>query len=682
MPHSSYSARYRQECSIRGCKLGELKSGLQKAIRRNELDLALTCGLELWSLGTAPNGRPQDYKRLRTNILHRLMIIFLEDVGQEQYWAQADSFLTKASKDDWPSQESILNWIAFMCALPKSRACSHARSVAKFCDSSWVKLKYPDIYRFGQSCAQSPNLDQVVAATLKRDHRAVLLAYRLSQQKEQIKTPFGRKPMWAPHYALELATKELNLQKRTLDQTTRTQFEKNVATLGLKWGKLLKTTKEAFLCWMLPLLARIHVNSVQFETLDVQPLPSSKILELNTGPVVLPMYVMDMNVTGKPDPERFALEGSMVTHEDFTRVNREWKDLYVTSKCLGISHNWSGTEFTASPSSSSSSSRSSALKRSRSSSELDMSISSSSSDSSDKIEKKEMGTSTLFPNLYSTFKMESPTYDVLNTQPKTSQKETDTFFFVTRIQLTTSHNRTDVYFGTRKGLKPTDTKLLVIKGPLNRLTDAERACALSTWKRQNMIPTTNVHVEWLYPDRWPQGVPLGIRNSADRTKLQPFLISDSLYLNLRQVPIASSITSFDVPVRLHSSKKWPPTQIVDLDILGSFSPVKMKSVLSKREKMDYVVALLYRFVFGLGDLADRNFVRVQGRIFSIDEDGAPRVIRLGFELRRNKAALVAHWCTQYWDDVYQEISKWKLCGPYHERWMQVLSKKERMFEIE
>ena len=45
-------------------------------------------------------------------------------------------------------------------------------------------------------------------------------------------------------------------------------------------------------------------------------------------------------------------------------------------------------------------------------------------------------------------------------------------------------------------------------------------------------------------------VPLGMRNSLDLTKPQWFLISESLI-------------NVEVPIRIHQSKLWSPTEVVD-----------------------------------------------------------------------------------------------------------------------
>lgn len=677
-PHPNFSARFRQEVSFRGCKLPELKSGLQKGIRRNNLQLALMCGLELWSFGTAP-GRSMDKKRLRTNLLHRLMIIFLEDVGQEQYWTQVDEMYQAASAGEWPSQESIVQWITFLCRCPKSRACSHARAVAFFCDEPWVQAKYPKVYALGQECPPHPTLDQLIAVVRKSSWRAVIYASRVANQTGHIKTPMGRKPVWAVHHALQLSATELDLCR---DQTRNYNNEATrLAKLGLKWGKELQNIREAFLCWMVPLLARLR----GLPTPDPLPtisttVPSELLVAATTGPIEFPAYVMDMHVTGRPDPERFALEGSVVTMEDATRVNPVWKQLYIDSKCQPRA----------------TSSKKVVVQGKRSKPETQ--AQSPEKEKRIDLERQELGGSRDFPNICASLP-DKYLAAVNATRPTAYVKcwtETHAYDFIVRVQLTTSRNKTDVYVARKRATKSQPVyraqrtltpnmdysglltidhspgELVIVKGPLKRITDAEQAAVLALWKRDNNVMTTDVRIEWLIPNRWPKGVPLGVRNSMSRTKPAPFLVATSLFCG----PPSESNKS-TLPYRIHSSKLWPATAVVATGSLPRWAPMKLRT--SHQHQLDYVMALLYRYVFGLGDLADRNFVNTGPRLVSVDEDGVPKHVNFKAELKRNKLTQVHEWAKKYWNLMEPTLSSWKVGGPYKARLDHVLSNKSDIF---
>lgn len=95
---SQLTTKYRSEVSFNGYRFDELKSGLQKYIRRGNAEMASYCYLEAESfaypeLEVEPKaGRGAG---LRTNLLHRLMVIYLEDIGPANLslWSYVDSLL-------------------------------------------------------------------------------------------------------------------------------------------------------------------------------------------------------------------------------------------------------------------------------------------------------------------------------------------------------------------------------------------------------------------------------------------------------------------------------------------------------------------------------------------------------------------------------------------------------------
>ena len=72
------STSYRKHITWNGYPADVVKSGLQKYIRRSVLEKALYCAAELDLFKEAENTK--EAEGIRTNFLHRLMIIFMEDV--------------------------------------------------------------------------------------------------------------------------------------------------------------------------------------------------------------------------------------------------------------------------------------------------------------------------------------------------------------------------------------------------------------------------------------------------------------------------------------------------------------------------------------------------------------------------------------------------------------------------
>lgn len=119
------SLKYRSE-HIDNIPLSVYKSAIQKYIRRSESTKALICANNLSLF--FDHLHTKDGKRITTNIIHRIMIIFLEDVGIEglKYWKQLDTLLLKNYKD----KNSFINAVSILSSntIPKSRIPSHLRA--------------------------------------------------------------------------------------------------------------------------------------------------------------------------------------------------------------------------------------------------------------------------------------------------------------------------------------------------------------------------------------------------------------------------------------------------------------------------------------------------------------------------------------------------------------------------
>lgn len=192
--------------------------------------------------------------------------------------------------------------------------------------------------------------------------------------------------------------------------------------------------------------------------------------------------------------------------------------------------------------------------------------------------------------------------------------------FISRIQLTCSGAKQDVYFARRKG----DETLLVVKGPYARRSIVDAFVAMQEEKRRRGMPCVESEcVEWI-PDRWPEGVPLGYRNRIDRSRPAPFLVSRSV------VPIE------DVVFRFHESARWPRTMVMDLASMKcKVDPLTLEG----QALVDYANAVGFRVEKQCGDFADRNFLLVSGRVISIDEEsGGP--IDLLSQLKQTRYDLV------------------------------------------
>ena len=88
--------KFRNEISISGYDLSVVKSALQKYIRRNNVEMALKMCMEIYYFDYVEGG-----KRILTNGLHRLQIIFLEDIGcgNLKLWGQLVEWFDEIYKE-------------------------------------------------------------------------------------------------------------------------------------------------------------------------------------------------------------------------------------------------------------------------------------------------------------------------------------------------------------------------------------------------------------------------------------------------------------------------------------------------------------------------------------------------------------------------------------------------------
>lgn len=200
--------------------------------------------------------------------------------------------------------------------------------------------------------------------------------------------------------------------------------------------------------------------------------------------------------------------------------------------------------------------------------------------------------------------------------------ETKEYEFIIRAQLVTRRSGQDVYFAKDVHSQ----RIVVVKGPFEKEGIPQRVREFALIKKARGLPYLNFEVKKLIPDRWPEGTPLGLRNNVSRERASWFLVTDSL------------LTSFKEKEK--SSKLWPSTTVVDFE---EYFHLDFES-LTDGEMTDYVLNLLTRYEYGVGDLADRNFLHYNGRILSIDEEARKEEgISFQGELKKKRCAELVDW---------------------------------------
>jgi hypothetical protein len=217
--------------------------------------------------------------------------------------------------------------------------------------------------------------------------------------------------------------------------------------------------------------------------------------------------------------------------------------------------------------------------------------------------------------------------------PLSPPLETEEYAFIVRTQLNTTRNKQDVYFA-----KDREGKLVVVKGPYKDLTSINVLKSNTDWKIKHGLPYIPYMVKEMIPDRWHEGVSLGIRNSIDRTLKAHFLIFDSV------------IHEEEIVTKKHSSKVWPETDVVDWEKIPLHFNYKARELL-EQEMIDYIHNILYRYLCGISDLADRNFLMVSKRVISIDEETEDKMNEVYYELRKNKSEYIYDWLEKNYEKL-------------------------------
>jgi hypothetical protein len=599
---SKLSDKFRNEVSWNGFGSDVMKSGLQKYIRRGNIEKALFCAGELDLFKEAS----ERGETIRTNFLHRLMVIYLEDVANLTIFNTIEKKLNEIiaerkfpEKRQKSKEEKLISDIVIILSRSKkARICSHIRAVfnPKY-NTPDLLSKYPSIdclwkeiginkERLGGKEEFEYNCELFKRYLKEKNILVVYYAFQVSMSDVKLKTKcFGKsKPIW-------FIFKELT---NPFNQKTIEKF--------MGWYQFhLDTIKENFLCWLVPLLVEIGVipsgEKVKFEDDEY-----CEGWERNRrgDKFIVDDFVEDRHTrkgAGKSLVE-FAVNGAKVENEaEF--VNSIWKKFYEDGKRWEDGQEVIGEVETV--------------------------------EGSARIEEKPKRRRPKVAPVQSKEELKDPLSPL---------RETEEYQFLVRTQLNTSKTKQDVYFAKDK-----TNKLVVVKGPYIDLDEINILREHLAWKKANNIPFINFEVKEMIPDRWSEGVPLGIRNKVDRTAKAHFIIFDSVIFESQLVK------------KNHSSKVWPETEVVNWEKIPLHFDYKTRELI-EQEMIDYVHNLLYRYLFGISDLADRNFLMVSGRVISIDEEIQGKLDYLKYELKKNKSIFIHKWLQDNYEKL--NVNSWFL----------------------
>lgn len=681
------SAKFRNERSWSGFPMDVLKSGLQKYIRRNMVDKALMCvgELDLFKYALEPRA-----EALRTNMIHRLMIIYLEDVGVGDLglWSELATAVDQLleirqklySRNTEREEKLLAVMVREMCAAEKARSCSHARAIGSFDSVSRTLMQS----QFPELEAMHQEVDRLMDA-MGCTTDDIKLAQHL---RKALTNRCWTAVRWASLiYQVAVTPGGKSKQARVIFESLSAVVQAKhlpLLKLGERWHQELKQLRESFMTWMLPLVA--HITDAPVSKPDI-PLLQWVLQERNcysttlvpggshdsafTESFAFDDFVLDRH-TFKGRSKgilEFAMIGAQVENES-SLVNARHKEFYWKQKealeTAGLSSHLKNSSrkpptLCVVP-----------LSLSSDMPPHEANLFQKRDNFEENVEEctegqKRKPTEPVFDELPTepTFAAAENTpgllskrtrLEFISVKPPTPAeqevfglRETQYCTFMLRAQLTTSCVKSDVYFARHEG------RIVVMKGPFSTVNAVKNALNLNRWKQANGFPITKLYSVMLIPDRWPEGVPLGIRNMTCRTERAMFLVSDSL---IQDETLLKR--------RIHSSKLWPPTEVLD----GAATALHLQfEKLSHQSMIDYVRNLLFRWLFGVSDLADRNFLVNEGRVLSIDEEYRARPVNFLNELKKKRCEFLRNWVDVFYEEL--QLASWKhvptfLLPKYHE----------------
>lgn len=222
--------------------------------------------------------------------------------------------------------------------------------------------------------------------------------------------------------------------------------------------------------------------------------------------------------------------------------------------------------------------------------------------------------------------------------------ESERFEFIIRAQLVTTNTRQDTYFARDKK----NNEIVFVKGPFFDERQVDFALKIQNLRKNLGLNYVKMEKVYLIPDLIESA--LSTRNSVIKDKKYAFIITENL-------------CEEKFKKKIRNSKMWPDTEVVDWDEMKDckvFNPLEANDNLLK----EYIKHLLFRKMTKLGDLADRNFILVEGeKLYSIDEDSIPsqdKQISIYRDLKKQRANKVKEYILKNKQFFIDLLESWKI----------------------
>jgi len=628
--HSQMKVAYRQDLSVNGIRLDVLKSGIQKYIRRNVFVKGMWCAVELDLFTYSTDKRARG---IRTNFIHRLMINYLEEIAiaNPRLWFRISGWIDTlfearnervglTLKDEKFREvrriecDAVCNLMRCMCESPHIRSLSHLRTIFYYVQGDknlqkFIKRYHPKIANIIRNSPKGePKYifplkgKEVKTAVLRGDVNNFVLCVEdenIMAVYWAFKIVMGNKGKVETH--LRCRKPEYLIFDILLRMARRNEDAEMVDYLeiGIKWFKEINT-KEDFMCWLMPLMLMIGMGDFELDDLNNRVCGCSEEGWIKRYGVNLSNEVIEI--------DDYVLD--MHTRE-------------------GKGRGMGGVEF--------------ALEGSY--------VVNESGVIDDELRRVYTGYKVFslagkreYERLFSNNEVVHKVKEEV--EEGELPKESDVFEFRIRTQLTTTNHKPDTYFAYEKR----SDKGVFVKGPYLRKDIIKYPLKVAKIKEKfDGIRVIRQRRIDLVPDLFTS--PLGTRTKLVEDEVYPFLVSDD-------------VCGLDeYPVLLKNTVKYTNEPVVDWKKVIACRPAVVLWLYENDWDAfrEYVIGVLFRYVWGIPDYADRNFIYLpeSHQIYTVDDEGMMSTKKPTVQLRKRKSGLIKDYLEENYDEIKEVVKRWK-----------------------
>lgn len=691
------TVKYRTTITINGIDLQLLKSALQKYIRRNMTHKAIWCGLEWGLLRCDKVAEDKNLKSVITNLRNRLRIIYLEDISiaNLNLLEKMNQIIDILNYDKNPSgkdmDKTIVSILSDMSQSYHTRICSFVNSLYKIYPNKQLMVKQKEYLKY------FPNVKKMY--TYIEDHKNLTHATNL------LNTLREKNPICF-YYAQKLNFEENEKGKYGKNNEVFPIIRKVIdskylkyLTICEKWYNEIKNS-EAFLAYFIPMLIvcfPVQENGRLSDYFDyTNDYKNLVMYNIEETPIELEKYVMDMhtkegnrrglkkdNLAGN---ENFVKHASYVNDEyKINEVAMELKRYYNFTKLLNFGK--VDEEFLVG-----NKDDKDVKDVKKDKEEVEIEDKEEIEDNEDeyvidlkKIKSKKSKKPIVLEDDISESEVEFEVEEENDTEgeiEKVKKTEKDFFEYIARAQVPTSGSKFDSYYAKMKKDYSSFKRdeIVFVKGPFENDKVYDILKLFVRIKKLMNIPYINIEkVELKLSNDYFVGevdIQKNVGKNYIRNKLSEKDKKNKMYTFIIYKNIFGNDFTLEKYgyLKTQKSEAWINTQatVVNWGKMDSnFHHFEVEDLKNKKFMLQYIQALYFRYLFGIVDAANRNFLIANDTLYGIDEENIDMEKDSNFsKLNKQFEYIKKNW-SKVKDEIEEILENWKTKSPDVEK---ILSK--------